>query len=92
MSSLWLKTSLSLLVFCWVLYSVFAHDLLSTSKKTHKHLRRGIEMKASTLASLSAISSQSTKALPPMLYGTAWKKENTQKYVEQAVRAGFINE
>ncbi|OSM07224.1 aldo/keto reductase family protein [Magnetofaba australis] len=28
-------------------------------------------------------------ALPPMVYGTAWKKERTAALVEQALRAGF---
>lgn len=28
-------------------------------------------------------------AIPDILYGTAWKKDKTQHYVEQAIRAGF---
>ena len=27
--------------------------------------------------------------MPPLIYGTAWKKENTATLVEQALRSGF---
>lgn len=32
---------------------------------------------------------KSTKTMPPILYGTAWKKDQTAKYVLEALEAGF---
>ncbi|KAK4156669.1 NADP-dependent oxidoreductase domain-containing protein [Chaetomidium leptoderma] len=32
---------------------------------------------------------QSTAAMPPMMYGTAWKKERTADLVYEAIKAGF---
>jgi len=32
---------------------------------------------------------QSTKNMPPIIYGTAWKKDQTAKFVLEAIEAGF---
>jgi diketogulonate reductase-like aldo/keto reductase len=32
---------------------------------------------------------ESTAAMPPMMYGTAWKKERTADLVYEAIKAGF---
>ena len=34
-------------------------------------------------------SPDSTAAMPPMMYGTAWKKERTADLVYEAIKAGF---
>lgn len=34
-------------------------------------------------------SPESTAVMPPMMYGTAWKKERTANLVYEAIKAGF---
>uniref|UniRef100_A0A6B2LCH1 NADP-dependent oxidoreductase domain-containing protein n=1 Tax=Arcella intermedia TaxID=1963864 RepID=A0A6B2LCH1_9EUKA len=39
---------------------------------------------------MNVVTSHEGHSIPRMLYGTAWKKENTTPLVKEAIRAGFI--
>lgn len=55
---------------------------LSPSSTTKKSLRKGL---ATAMTAQSILQSQK----PYLLYGTAWKKEETRRLVSEAIRSGF---
>jgi diketogulonate reductase-like aldo/keto reductase len=60
---------------------------LSTEQKAHV---KTVESKTTlTMAAPRSASSILASGKPFLMYGTAWKKEHTAMYVEQAVTAGF---
>lgn len=58
--------------------SKITKNMSTSSSKIGAHLR-----------GRSSGEEEDTFKIPPLLYGTAWKKERTQELVERAVKAGF---
>ncbi|KAL2265658.1 hypothetical protein VTJ83DRAFT_6758 [Remersonia thermophila] len=45
--------------------------------------------RSALIATMASPESRPTAAMPPMIYGTAWKKERTADLVYEAIKAGF---
>ena len=74
-----LITRLILLCVIGIVLCIILLDSQEQSKSQSRSMTRGL--------SVSAISAAAKE--PHLIYGTAWKKEDTAKYVESAVKTGF---
>ena len=82
----WLSALLAIAIFIVVI------NASSSSKHTSSSSSSGKTRTSSFLrSSTGSISMSSANALvpPPMLYGTAWKKDATEEMVKEAIRNGF---
>lgn len=80
------------LVFC---FFVFHKKSVESDSSSLKKLRGGQNSNSNQDGSMSksmagkALKRVSKMSFPPIIYGTAWKKEKTKELVELAVRQGF---